>query len=166
MVIQISNLSDGEYHFSFNEKAEGIGLSEPFFGNIIVESLLQKSRRQIILNSKIETNVNFECDRCGIEFERILANEYKLVYMFDSEINDDDEGDIKFLSFNADKIDITRDVIDYAQLSIPMKKLCKEECKGLCIHCGKNLNEGSCSCSKNKIDPRWLPLEKLKKNVN
>ncbi len=166
MLIQISNLSDGEYFYTFDKKVEEINLSEPFLGNIIVESQLQKSQRQIILNSKIKANVNYECDRCGIEFEQELTNEYKIVYLFSSNMNDEDQVDLKYISFEADKIDLTPEIRDYAMLAIPMKKLCNNDCKGLCVECGKNLNQGNCNCNKKEIDSRWLPLEKLRKNVN
>ncbi len=166
MIIQISNLSDGDYHYTFDKKVETIGLSEPFFGNIFVESQLQKSQRQIILNSKLKANVNFECDRCGVEYEQELTNEFKIVYLFSSEINDEDQIDIKYISFETDIINITPDVKDYALVAIPMKKLCKEDCKGLCIKCGKSLNEGNCNCTTNEIDQRWLPLKKLRNKIN
>ena len=64
------------------------------------------------------------------------------------EPDDNDSIDISYLPLEADKIDITKDVRDYSLLAIPMKKLCKEDCKGLCAKCGKNLNEGNCNCSK------------------
>ena len=166
MIIQISNLTDGEYFYTFDEKVEEVGLSGPFFGNIIVESKLQKSQRQIILNSNIKANVNFDCDRCDVEYKQEFTNKYKIVYLFSSDINDEDQVDLKYISFEADKIDMTPEVRDYAMLAIPMKKLCKENCKGLCVTCGKNLNYGSCNCKNETIDSRWLPLEKLKNNVN
>ena len=86
--------------------------------------------------------------------------------MFGQEPDDNDSIDISYLPLEADKIDITKDVRDYALLAIPMKKLCKEDCKGLCVNCGKNLNEGDCNCSKDMIDPRWLPLQELKNKLN
>jgi len=166
MIIQISNLTDGEYSYTFDKKVEEVGLSEPFFGNIIVESKLQKSQRQVIVESNIKANVNFECDRCGVEYKQELSNKYKIVYLFSSDINDENQVNLKYISFEADKIDLTPDVRDYAILAIPMKKLCREDCKGLCMNCGKNLNLGSCNCKKEAVDSRWLPLQKLKNNVN
>lgn len=166
MIIQISNLTDGDYQYTFDRKVEEIGLSDPFFSNIRVETLLQKSLRQIILSSKIKVNVNFECDRCGEEYKQELTNEYKIVYLFSSEINEEDQVDIKYISFETDKINLAPEIRDYVQLAIPMKKLCKKDCNGLCLKCGKNLNEGSCNCKTKEIDQRWFPLEKLKNKVN
>ena len=166
MIIKISNLSNGEYYYTFDKKIEEIELSEPFIGNILVEAKLQKSKRQIVLNADIKAKVIFECDRCDEKFEKELINDYKIVYYFSSEINDEEQIDIKYISINTDKIDLSNEVRDYAQLAVPMKKLCKEDCKGLCVTCGKNLNNEDCKCIKEKVDPRWLPLEKLKKNIN
>ena len=47
------------------------------------------------------------------------------------------------------------------ELSLPFRFLCREDCKGLCQRCGKNLNEGPCSCEEKEIDPRLEPLRRL-----
>ena len=48
-------------------------------------------------------------------------------------------------------------------LSLPMKPLCRHECKGLCAVCGTNLNRGACDCKRDWEDPRLAPLKALKK---
>ncbi len=47
-------------------------------------------------------------------------------------------------------------------LAVPLKAVCRAECKGFCPHCGQNLNEGSCSCHEKQEDPRWHALRDLK----
>jgi len=49
-------------------------------------------------------------------------------------------------------------------LALPMKPLCVEDCHGLCVQCGTNLNRGSCSCERDWVDPRLAALAKLKNN--
>ncbi len=163
MIIKISNLSEGIHNFEFKEDAKEIQLEEPFIGEIEVKVELNKIHNQIILKADIKANVKFICDRCTKEFETILPGNYKMVYLFSSE--DEENGDISitFLAPNADKISLDNDVRDYALLSVPMKKLCKVDCKGLCPGCGKDLNEEQCSCQKEVIDERWLPLHGIKK---
>jgi uncharacterized protein len=87
-----------------------------------------------------------------------------MIYHFIQNINDSENEkiDIIYLHPETDKIDLSEDVRDYALLALPMKKLCSENCKGLCPKCGKNLNDGPCECRDEKIDPRWEPLQKLK----
>ncbi len=46
-------------------------------------------------------------------------------------------------------------------LSLPGRTLCTPECKGLCAHCGQNLNEGTCRCAQTATDPRWNALAGL-----
>lgn len=47
-------------------------------------------------------------------------------------------------------------------LAVPLKALCREDCKGLCPHCGKNLNSGECSCAEPVEDPRWNALKEIR----
>ena len=47
-------------------------------------------------------------------------------------------------------------------LAVPLKAICREDCKGLCPHCGKNLNLETCSCSEPVEDPRWSALKDLR----
>lgn len=58
-------------------------------------------------------------------------------------------------------LDVSRMVLSDVFLSLPIRFVCKSDCKGLCDRCGKNLNEGPCSCPAHEIDPRLLPLQKL-----
>jgi len=50
-------------------------------------------------------------------------------------------------------------------LSLPAKTLCREDCKGLCPHCGKHLNSESCECGQGAPDPRWSALSSLRSRV-
>lgn len=47
------------------------------------------------------------------------------------------------------------------EMEFPARFLCREDCRGLCQRCGKNLNEGKCNCVDKEIDPRLAPLQKL-----
>jgi uncharacterized protein len=47
-------------------------------------------------------------------------------------------------------------------LSLPAKTLCREDCKGLCPHCGKHLNSETCACTETVTDPRWSALSGLR----
>ena len=51
-------------------------------------------------------------------------------------------------------------------LAVPLKTICREDCAGLCPHCGKNLNEGACGCSSDLEDPRWAALKDIRGKLN
>jgi uncharacterized protein len=166
LIIKISNLSNGSHSFSFNEKVEDINLEEPFSDRINIELELQKSNNQIIINANILVNANFICDRCTKDYVQLLKTKYEMVYLFGKDEIETDSLNITYLPIDADKIDVGKDVKDFAVLAIPMKKLCNEHCKGLCYKCGKDLNEEGCECPQQDIDPRWRPLEELKKKLS
>ena len=58
-------------------------------------------------------------------------------------------------------LDMDTQLTEQLEVEFPLRFLCKEDCKGLCSKCGKNLNEGECDCNKKEIDPRFAPLQKL-----
>ena len=58
-------------------------------------------------------------------------------------------------------IDVSEMLIEQILLDFPYRHLCKEDCKGLCPKCGKDLNEGSCGCPTDDPDPRFDVLRKL-----
>lgn len=164
--IKISNLSDGTYNYKFEEPVEDVELEEPFFGNVLVEAELQKALGQIVLNADISVNAALECDRCIKDFSSLIKTKYQMVYLFESEAEESDSIHITYLNPDADVISLKNDVRDFATLAVPMKKLCKDDCKGLCQKCGKDLNEVKCTCTKESIDPRWQPLLELKNKLN
>ena len=51
-------------------------------------------------------------------------------------------------------------------LALPLKVICREDCKGLCPHCGKNLNTEQCSCAEPVEDPRWSALKEIRNKLN
>lgn len=65
------------------------------------------------------------------------------------------------LTVEDDTIDLMKLVQEQILLQVPMKPICRPDCKGLCSQCGANLNEGSCSCAPS-ADPRWAALADLK----
>jgi uncharacterized protein len=50
-------------------------------------------------------------------------------------------------------------------LSLPAKTLCREDCKGLCPHCGRHLNSEACACNETVTDPRWSALSSLRTRI-
>lgn len=161
MKIKIAGLENGKHLFEFSGEIDKNELTEPLLGKFNTQVVLNKFDDQIILEASTIAAANFNCDRCGAEYNQDVESKYKMIYLLRGD-TEEEEINIKYLSPDADKIDIESDVRDYLILSIPMKNLCKEDCKGLCFKCGKDLNEGECSCSDDEIDDRWKALSDLK----
>ena len=97
------------------------------------------------------------CDRCLTPFVRAydLPLEHTLVTTLENEENDD------FLLLENYCLDLAEAVQTDIQLELPYKSLCREDCRGLCTLCGKNLNEGLCGCNHKSVDPRLAVLGQL-----
>ena len=58
-------------------------------------------------------------------------------------------------------LDMDEPLLAEIEMEFPLRFLCKEDCRGLCQRCGKNLNDGECECNHNEVDPRLEPLRAL-----
>lgn len=90
------------------------------------------------------------CSRCLEKFE------YNIEIEIDEEIMKNEIEDLE-------NFDLTELFTENILLSIPIKPICSEECKGLCTVCGQDLNQAECDCDQEMIDPR---LAKLKEFYN
>ena len=74
--------------------------------------------------------------------------------------NTDDEA----YSYEGKYIDLSRVLKDNIILGLPMKQVCKPECKGLCPKCGTDLNEKECDCKEDYINPQMEVLKNFFNN--
>jgi uncharacterized protein len=72
-----------------------------------------------------------------------------------------EEDDLTTAFYENDEIDLGQLMREQFYLALPMKPLCREDCKGLCAQCGTNLNTGTCDCSPVWEDPRLAALKNL-----
>ncbi len=164
MIIKYTNFSDGIHQINLAEPVEKLGFSDQFFGLVDVVCRMDKSIHQIVIDCNINVNSKTICDRCTSEFISKISTQFQMTYIFSKEHHLSDELNFRFLSTEDDKIDIGKDVKEYIQLAVPMKKLCKDDCEGLCPKCGINLNEKHCDCKSETSNDVWEPLKKLKFN--
>jgi len=68
--------------------------------------------------------------------------------------------------YHGEEIDLTATIREALQLMLPMKPVCSPQCRGLCPHCGCDLNIRQCGCKKEDIDPRLAVLGQLINNTN
>lgn len=72
------------------------------------------------------------------------------------------EEDLGVLYVDEEELDTAPILLEQLQLNVPMKPLCREDCRGLCPVCGRDRNVEACSCEAPKADPRWGALADLK----
>lgn len=166
MIIKITNFGVGIHEFRFEKSVQELQLEKPFVDNLVLDCKLDKSQHQIVINCNLTFSTSLNCDRCGSKFNEEFNSDFTLLYLFEQNELDEDETNVHYLAAKEDKIDLKKDVLDYAKISVPMKKLCSEDCKGLCSMCGTDLNQNECKCKDEEINPVWGELLKLKDNLN
>ena len=77
-----------------------------------------------------------------------------------------EEDDLETSYYRDEVIDLDELMREQFYLALPMKPLCREDCRGLCPQCGVNLNSGTCDCVAEWKDPRLAPLEAMKRTQN
>lgn len=123
-----------------------------FFGSA------QKLPQGINIVGQATARILTPCSLCGEMCESAVCVEIDALY---SELGEkpDLNGERDIHPFTGDTIDLAPEVLGQIFLQLPMRLLCKEDCRGLCPVCGANLNKQKCSCQEDDIDPR---LERLK----
>ena len=103
-----------------------------FSGPVRLAAEVSRITNAVTIDLGIEGVIKFICARCLEEF----TVPFKKKLRFVSEIDNKDP-----------VIDLEPQIREEIIIDYPIKPLCKEDCKGLCPKCGKNLNEGKCNCS-------------------
>ena len=98
-----------------------------------------------------------QCDRCLSPFTQAydVPLEHTLVATLEDEENDD------YILLDQYQLDLADLTLADILLELPYKSLCRDDCRGLCPMCGKNLNEGLCGCTRQSVDPRLDVLRQL-----
>ncbi len=135
----------------------------PFTGPVFIEIELTSSDKKIQAEGTVKTGIQRPCDRCLSPVEFLIEAPFKEIY-FSAGTTQDNFLQDEWISFKNEVIDIEPEVVKSLIMALPMKVLCDENCHGLCLSCGKNLNTGKCGCSQEKIDPRLAMLREFIKN--
>ncbi len=91
-----------------------------------------------IIDAEIGYTISGECTRCLNQTTKAYT-----VEISETATNDDEDG----YPVNNDTVDLTKIVDDAVMINNPTNFLCMEDCKGICLGCGVNLNEGKCKCN-------------------
>ncbi len=133
-----------------------VALQEP----VVVDGRLQSiGEDRFYWQGTARTVVKGDCRRCLTPVATPLKLEIGALFTKDSDAEDDP--DAYPVAPDATEIDVTPAVREELVLAAPQYVVCRDDCKGLCPQCGKDLNAGACDC-KPVVDARWQPLKALK----
>ena len=110
--------------------------------------------------------VQGECCRCLTPTKMNVRAEVRLLVQRREAVEEAlealEDQEMEILDPGAKEMDLREQIRDDVILELPHRLLCREECKGLCPTCGRDFNEGSCSCSDEAADPRWAALANIR----
>lgn len=107
-----------------------------------IEAMVADS--EILIQGRLTGQGRLTCSRCLEEYPMTIGAEFETIAK-------PDEGDV----------DLSSEISQAVVLAMPMKPLCREQCKGLCPHCGQNLNTANCQCKPEPAHPGLAPLRNL-----
>jgi len=131
-----------------------------FLSPVAVKGEFVNVSGSIEFKASASVKLGFECDRCCESFEETLDFEISEILKKESS-REENDGNPDIIYFAGNVIDLD-DIAEKALfMNLPSKRLCNEDCKGICPECGKNLNRGSCECDTRAVDPRFDVLDKF-----
>jgi len=134
----------------------GVVLAEP----VRVDGRLQGTGEgRYYWHGHLHTAVAGECRRCLTAVKAPVAVEVGALFTSDADAGDDP--DAYRLQSHDTEVDLRPVVREELALALPRFVLCRDDCRGLCPSCGKDLNAGPCGCAP-AADPRWRSLADLK----
>lgn len=144
------------FHYEMNLSDLDFYGERPFVEPVTVDGVVRNRAELLELDCEAVSNLHLHCDSCGKAFERVLHVPVQRMLATSLENEEDDE----IILLDGSVLDLGQVMTDEVIFAVDTKNLCKEDCKGRCPKCGKDLNEGACSC-KPEIDSRWSALSKL-----
>jgi uncharacterized protein len=113
----------------------------------------------LLVQGTVESQLELECVRCLELVVFPIALELEETFRLPGTALEPDEA---VYAVGADDwIDLAPLLREQAWIALPMKPLCRSDCKGLCPQCGANLNVESCTCDRERVDPRLTLLKDL-----
>ncbi|MFN3920881.1 MAG: YceD family protein [Caldimicrobium sp.] len=152
-----------QLNFENFKEIEDVKLFEPFS----VSLHLRKRGYEVIVKGFIKGVITLVCDLCLEEFHYNIEKNFEVLLLPKHSLNFEGERELSSedleVSFYENSFINYHDIIhEEILLSLPFRSICREDCKGLCPHCGANLNKETCHCPKIKRTSPFLILKNLK----
>jgi len=135
------------------------------FRDLTVDCEAMNTGEGIYVQGKITGEVDLICSLCLKNFSLNLETQFaENFYREGEDLPGEMEESVR--TYCGDEIDMSGTISEALQLVLPMKPVCRPECRGLCPQCGCDRNTQQCSCKKEEIDPRLAVLGQLIKDQN
>lgn len=144
-----------------------------FSGPVVASLRIAPENELFLVQGRVEIESEISCCRCLAPFRQSLAEAFALTYTVGlPEVDRFDPAKHAAIELTAEdmglalvrngRIDLLEVIEEAVVMALPMRPLCREDCKGLCPTCGADLNRDKCTCAGAAPDPRLAVLAKLK----
>jgi uncharacterized protein len=142
-----------------------------FLSPIRADLRVQRFGDIVEVEGNIDTLVQLTCGRCLKNFQNRLNSSFSLTYKHgvpdteavgtqqeEIELTEEDMG---LIYYQGEEIDLQNEIQEQVVMALPLRALCKTDCKGLCPQCGCDQNQGDCGCTKTTSSGRFDILKNL-----
>lgn len=157
MKIKIDDITDNGLTVTLAEDgakishlAEG-GLDYTILSPVTGQLDFVKNDGNVFVNGNISARLRFACSRCLKEIDLPVDTDVTLYYERGRDEDRDKEikpSEVDVNRFPGEEFDTDEIILAQVALDAPIQPLCDPECKGLCLKCGADLNEGECGCTR------------------
>ena len=149
-----------QFDYTIDLSKEEVAFAFPFPEPVQMKGSVTDAAGVITLDAQVRARVHTRCARCNrpVEYDKVTPVSFLLVKEL---ANGEEDGMDELFLVESDEVELDDILIPELLLDMEMTVLCKEDCKGLCPKCGRDLNDGPCGCDLREIDPRLAVLQKL-----
>jgi uncharacterized protein len=170
--LNLAKIRDAHERFEQVYRPEQLAVTDDAFRVAAPVNLafdIHKDKDQFRLAGSVKTTLELLCSRCLEPFMWPVESSFDLRYQPHARNTGEgereiEEDDLTTAFYENDTIDLGQMMREQFYLALPMKPLCRDECKGLCPACGINWNKGTCNCSTQWEDPRLAALKALRRD--
>jgi uncharacterized protein len=173
MRFELSNIRqpETEFHKVF-QPADFAGTEEEYrvTAPVDLRMVIHQDQDRFRLVGTVKTELELACSRCLEPFKLPVDRAFDLRYLpagagepesDEDEETEVEEDDVSITFYRDEQIDLNELLREQFYLTLPMKPLCSDNCKGICPQCGTNRNTAPCDCNPQWEDPRLAGLKTL-----
>jgi len=170
VLLDLTRYRQPSAHFQRTFQPSDVGVEDDSYEIVVPVELefdIHKDKDKFRLAGRVRTELELTCSRCAEPYRFPVDATFDQRYLpastaataSDNEVAEDD---LETSYYDDDQIDLNELMREQFYLALPMKPLCREDCRGLCAQCGTNLNTGTCDCAPVWEDPRLAALKTIK----
>jgi len=172
MFIDINKIDEDGLSFErtldFSDLDDGAGQATSA-APVRIRGSVERNGETVDLTGRLNATVRLSCARCLESFDLPVDREFVLRLVAEEtgpEAAKDADADVSVFQAPEGRADLREIATEQIYLSLPMKPVCREDCKGLCPACGANRNVDECGCPQEPEDLRLAPLRELQQRLS